>query len=120
MYADHHVIEVRKLISELPGVEYIYASSGFNVVEITFDGEKLKANEIERVLDQVGYLDELSLPVETGAAAYLADDSPSYFRHTQVFETSKDSVGFAQNVSYSGRPLWNCPGIGVIKTTMED
>jgi len=120
MYADHHVIEVRRLISELPGVESIYASSAFNIVEIMFDEEKLKANEIESVLDQAGYLVEISLPIETGASAYLADNGPSYFRHTQVYETTPDAVSFAQNVSYSGRPLWNCPGIGVIKTTMED
>jgi hypothetical protein len=44
----------------------------------------------------------------------------SYFRHTEVFETSRQVVSFAQKVSYSGKPLWNCPGFGVIKSNMEE
>ena len=115
MYADHHVIEVRQLISKLPGVEDMYASSAFKVVEVIFDEGAITKSEIESVLSEAGYLDELTLPIEAGAAAYLAEDTPSYFRHTEVYETTQDEISFAQNVSYTGRPLWNCPGIGVVK-----
>ena len=44
MYGDHHVIEVRKLISAIPGVEEIYASSCFQVLEVSFDESKLTEN----------------------------------------------------------------------------
>jgi len=29
-------------------------------------------------------------------------------------------VSFAQNVSFLGKPLWPCPGMGVISKPMED
>ena len=120
MYADHHVVEVRRVLFELPGVEDVYASSAFGAVEVTYDPEKLNMNEIESKLEEAGYLGELIIPVESGAAAYLAEDTPSYFRQTEVFETTQQVVGFAQKIDHSGRPLWNCPGMGVIKNTMED
>lgn len=120
MFADHHVIEVRRLLFELPGVEDVYASSAFGAVEVTYNPEKIGSKDLETKLDEAGYLGELALPVEAGAAAYLAEDTPSYFRHTEIYETAQDMVSFAQEVNQSGRPLWNCPGVGVIKTTMED
>ncbi len=120
MYGDHHVQEVRRIILELPGVEDVYASSAFHMVEVLYDPEKITNQEIENKLSEYGYLGELPIPIEADVAAYLADDVPSYFRHTEVFETAQNEVGFAQNISFSGRPLWNCPGMGVIKTTMED
>ena len=29
MYGDHHVVEVRRILMDIPGVEDVYASSGF-------------------------------------------------------------------------------------------
>ena len=115
MYADHHVQEVRRVLFELPGVEEVYASSAFKAVEISYDPEKVNQADLEEKLEALGYLDEISLPVEANAAVYLAVDQPAYFRHTAIHQSTKD-VSFTQNVSYSGRPLWNCPGFGVIKT----
>lgn len=121
LYGDHHVSEVRKVLLEIPGVEDVYASSAFQAVEVTFDPDKVKEKDISNKLEETGYLGEWILPVEADAATYLESDrSSSYFRHTDVFEKSREVVGFAQNVSYSGRPLWNCPGFGVIKSEMED
>ena len=85
------------------------------------NADKLDDQEIETKLNEAGYLGEWELPVEADAATYLkADRTESYFRHTEVFEKSQHTVSFAQNVGTSGRPLWNCPGIGVVKTDMED
>jgi copper chaperone CopZ len=121
MYGDHHVLEVRRILQEINGVENIYASSAFQAVEVKFDPEKVSGKQIEKKLEEAGYLGELELPIEADAATYLNEDrSESFFRHTEVFETSKQVVSFAQNVNYTGRPLWNCPGIGVIKSEMEE
>ena len=120
MYGDHHVQEVRRILFELPGVEDVYASSAFLVVEVTFDPEQVNAEKIENILDEAGYLGELPVPVESGEPVYLAEDTPSYYRHTEVFEKTQQVVGFEQEVIYSGRPLWNCPGLGVVTETMED
>jgi len=121
MYGDHHVIEVRRILLEMPGVESVYASSAFQALEITIDPDQIDSEKIEKKLLDMGYIGDWALPIEADASTYLnADRTESYFRHTEVFETSKQVVSFAQNVSYTGRPLWNCPGIGVIKSDMED
>ena len=121
MYADHHVIEVRRILLEIPGVEDVYASSAFQAVEVTFDPGKVTEETIRKTLESAGYLGEWVLPIEADASTYLQGDrSKSYFRHSQVYETSRTTVSFSQQVSYSGRPLWNCPGIGVVKERMED
>ncbi len=121
LYGDHHVLEVRRILLDTPGVSDVYASSAFQAVEVTYDPAKVDEQEITRKLEEAGYMEEWTLPVEADAATYLEQDrSRSFFRHTAVFETSGQVVSFAQNVSYSGRPLWNCPGMGVIKNMMED
>ena len=121
LYGDHHVTEVHRLLGELSGVEQVYASSGFRAVEVTYDPDQVEEAKIKAKLVEAGYTAELPVAVEADAATYLeADRSQSFFRHTQVFETNREVVSFAQNVSYSGRPLWHCPGFGVIKNTMEE
>jgi copper chaperone CopZ len=116
MYADHHVVEVRRVLLELPGVEDVYASSGFQEVEVTFDPAKLTPDTIHSRLKEAGYQGELPTPVEAGAATYLEKGDRSFFRHTTVYENVRQTVSFAQNVSYHGRPLWPCPGMGPIQT----
>ena len=56
MYADHHVVEVRRILHDVPGVRAVYASSAFGVVEIEFDAEHTSAAALERRLDEEGYL----------------------------------------------------------------
>ncbi len=119
VYGDHHVLEVRKALLEISGVEDVYASSAFHVVEVTYDPKKVSEEAIKNKLEEMGYLSELNLPVEMGATG--EERIPGvFFRHTDVFETTKQVVGFRQEISYSGRPLWYCPGFGVIKNKMED
>ena len=47
MYGDHHVIEVRRILQLIPGVEEVYASSAFQAVEVTFDPDKVTGKQIE-------------------------------------------------------------------------
>lgn len=116
MYGDHHVIEVQRILLEIPGVEEVSASSCFHTVEIAFDGSKVGRNEIQNKLEQAGYLDELTVPVETDTAVTQTNGAQKpFFRHTAAFEQTKQTVSFAQTVSYAGRPLWPCPGMGVLK-----
>ncbi len=121
LYGDHHVLEVRRMLLDLPGVEEVYASSAFRVVDVTYDPEKTNEAAISSVLSSSGYLGEWSLPEEKGVAIETtAERLGTYFRHTEVFETSRQVVSFTQKVSFSGRPLWNCPGFGVINNRMEE
>ncbi len=117
MYGDHHVVEVRNLLTGLPGAHEVYASSSFHIVEIQYDESQLSEENIRDKLDAAGYLGELVLPEETSAAAVEQNDL-KFFRHTAVLEQVGETVSFAQTVPHQQRPLWPCPGIGAI--TMED
>ena len=120
LYADHHVSEVRRILFELPGVEDVYASSAFQIVEVTYDQDKINDLEIAVKLDEAGYLGEWSPPIEHGEVPPEDGAKKTYSRQTIAYQQTRQTVGFAQNVSYLGRPLWPCPGMGVIKSTMED
>ena len=50
----------------------VYASSAFQVVEVTYDPEKINDLEIAMKLDEAGYLGEWTVPIEAGATAYHA------------------------------------------------
>jgi copper chaperone CopZ len=121
LFGDHHVTEVRRILLGLPGIMDVYASSAFQVVEVTYDPEKINDLEIAMKLDGAGYLGEWTVPIESGASTYQATNGlKPYFRHTAAYEQTRLTVSFAQNVSYLGRPLWPCPGMGVISKPMED
>ena len=115
MYGDHHVTEVRKLISAIPGVEDIYASSCFHIVEVTYDESKVDAGTIEEKLEEAGYFGEMSFPVEAGTGSTAPNGKKAFFRHTAVLEQVGETVSFAQKAPYKGRPLWPCPGVGAIQ-----
>jgi copper chaperone CopZ len=119
MYGDHHVIEVRRILLAIPGVEDVYASSGFRAVEVTYDPEKVNDLEIQLKLDEAGYLGEWTILAESGVAVARTNGDGS-FRHTAVYEQTRQVVSFAQNVGSMGRPLWPCPGMGVIKSMEEE
>jgi copper chaperone CopZ len=121
LFGDHHVLEVRRMLLDMPGVENVYASSAFRVVDVSYDTDKTSEEAISQVLSSIGYLGEWLQPEEKGVAAQtVAERKETYFRHTEVFETSRQVVSFTQRVSFSGRPLWNCPGLGVINNKMEE
>lgn len=115
MYGDHHVIEVRRVLLELPGVNDVYASSAFRTVEVQYDPAKTEPQQIEAVLDEAGYLGELAIAEETGALAVQPEGQEIYLRHTEAFNYTRETISFAQQVPFSGRPLWPCPGMGVLK-----
>jgi len=116
LYGDHHVTEVRRILEGQAGVSEVYASSAFQVIEVTFDPEKISVEEITKQLEQAGYLGELPMTSETGIAVEKKEGD-GIFRHTATYETIKDTVSFAQSVRYTGRPLWPCPGLGPVKSS---
>ena len=111
MYGDHHVSEVRRILLELPGVADVYASSCFQVAEVTYDPARVDAGVITARLDQAGYLGGLAAPRETGEATNSPDRSKAFFRHTTAYQQTGRIIGFAQTVGYTGRALWPCPGM---------
>lgn len=120
MFADHHVIEVRRILLEMPGVSDVYASSAFQVAEVTYDPDAVSEADLEDKLQNAGYLGEFTITTEAGVPATSKNGDDVFFRHSEIFENTKETIGFAQEVSYVGRPLWPCPGIGVIKPLEEE
>lgn len=119
MYGDHHVVEVRRILLDLPGVEDVYASSAFRVVDVQYDPEKVSEDQIEERLVEAGYAGEIPMLAETGKSATMEDRIP-FSRHTAVYKQASEVVTFTQSVSSMGRPLWPCPGVGVVSKQMEE
>lgn len=119
MYGDHHVLEVRRLLSALPGIADIYASSAFQIVEVTYDPQAVDEGRIRATLEEAGYLEPLPVPTETDQPVYQSEDPNVFFRHSAAYAQAGQTVSFAQRVSYAGRPLWPCPGMGPLQTMDE-
>lgn len=118
MYADHHVIEVRRVLLEAPGVAAVDASSAFHVVKIAYDSDKTSEDALKKILDEHGYLGALEVPLESGKPAVDSGGS-AYFRHSAAHESSGTAVSFGQEVTASGKPLWPCPGMSPAPTMDE-
>lgn len=120
MYGDHHVIEVRRLLFDLPGVADVYASSSFQIVEVEFDETKLDPDRIEATLDEAGYLGELPIPTENETPLTRGNgQKQGFFRHTAAHANTGHVVSFAQKIPYAGRPLWPCPGMGPLESVPQ-
>jgi copper chaperone CopZ len=119
LYGDHHVIEVRRILLEIPGVEDVYASSAFRLVEVTYDPAKVPPEALLTKLEEAGYSGDLPVPVEVGATP-VEGNGKAFFRHTAVYQTTRNVVSFQQRVKYEGRPLWPCPGMGPLTTQPEE
>ncbi len=121
LYGDHHVLEVRRILLEMPGIEDVYASSAFRLVDVTYDPDKVSEEQIKSALEQAGYSGELPIPVEMGTQAVQGNGGKKrFFRHTTTYETTRTIVSFQQRVNYEGRPLWPCPGMGTLKTNIPE
>ena len=122
MYGDHHVVEVRRILLETPGISEVYASSCFQVVEVDYDPAQLDTKTIRDKLIDAGYSDELAVPTETGVAAYGQEngDNSAFFRHTAAHKQTDKLISFSQQIGDAGRPLWPCPGMGVIERVLEE
>ncbi len=120
MYGDHHVVEVRHILLSLDGVEDVYASSGFRAAEITYNAKKITKAEITAKLEEAGYLGELPIPRETDTPANENNGTGTFFRHTEAYAQTSRVVSFGQNIGFTGRALWPCPGMKPIRSVDEE
>ena len=119
MYGDHHVLEVRRILLELDGVSNVYASSGFQVVEVEYNSKKTPKKDLIAALEKAGYSSDFKIPEEQSIPANEQKDT-AYFRHTEASENTGNIVSFEQTVRIQRSPLWPCPGFGAVKTkTLE-
>ena len=118
LYGDHHVTEVRKLLQNIQGVDEVYASSAFRMVEVTYDPSKVNDLDIQIILDEAGYLGEWTIPSEFGRVVESRGEFDQMSRHSSVYESTRQVTSFSQTVTATDRPLWNCPGMGVITSKL--
>ena len=119
MYGDHHVVEVRRILLSLDGVEDVYASSGFRAVEISYNNKKVTKAQLTDALEGAGYLGELPIPKESELPANESNGQGTFFRHTEAYAQTSRVVSFGQNIGFEGRALWPCPGMTPI-TSMDE
>lgn len=110
LYGDHHTTAVRQLLEGLDGVQDVYVSSAFKQVSLSFDKKKASSEKIEQTLSEAGY------STEEFESAYPTSIKERETRHTAAVAGVGDSLSFAQNVPYEGRPLWPCPGFTIPAT----
>ncbi len=118
MYGDHHVIEVRRILQELTGIENIFASSAFQYLEVDYDENQTGEQDIIATLENAGYTGEMTFIEESSLPATETKNEKA-FRHTAAFEQTKQ-VSFHQATVDNSRPLWPCPGFGTIAKKMEE
>jgi copper chaperone CopZ len=119
MYGDHHVVEVRRILLALPGIIDVYASSAFHSIEVTFSPDQASEADIMTCLEEAGYLGDVDAPMESGAPAYHSQAGETFYRQTSTFETIRHAVSFTQKTPFQGRPIWPCPGMGVVRKEEE-
>lgn len=55
LWADHHVLKVRDALTDLEGVEDVYASSAWKQVLVTYEDGNVDRAAIEEALAEAGY-----------------------------------------------------------------
>lgn len=114
MFGDHHVMEVRRILLDFDGVNEVYASSAFRALEVDYNSKRVTKKELTEALEKAGYLRDFSIAMEPSIPAN-EDIEGAYFRHTEAFEQTGNTVSFEQAVRVQRSPLWPCPGMGVIQ-----
>lgn len=70
LWADHHTLKVREVLTQLPGVSNVVASSAFRMVAMSYDPAVTSPEAISRSLTAAGY------PVAEEGQGVLAQPVP--------------------------------------------
>lgn len=118
MYGDHHVKEVRKILLNAEGVSEVYASSSFQVVEVSYNSKKITKDKIMQLLENAGYSGDMEIPLEPSTPV-TERKGEKYFRHTSYSDHTQNVIGFEQEVGYQGRSQWPIPGMGILEVSKK-
>ena len=91
MYADHHVLVARELLTGMDGVAEVYASSAFKQVLVQYDPAVLGPDAITGALSKAGYTQEMQMPVQD----QLPEDAwrKGNFRMTKTYQADLEMSG---------------------------
>jgi copper chaperone CopZ len=107
LYGDHHTTAVKQILEGLEGVKDIYVSSAFKQISVSYDKKKTSPETIEKALADEGY------STEEFETAYPTSIKEREMRHTAAVAGIGETLSFARNIPFEGRPLWPCPGFSV-------
>lgn len=109
MYGDHHVTEVRRILSGLSGVpsETIYASAAWQRVQLDYDPVKASAETIKKALEAQGYAGEAD-PTHVPPISPRTKNSTLYAVGPSAMEQ------FVEKVPAWGGAFGPCPGFEVL------
>ena len=101
MYGDHHVVEVRQIVTALPGVKEVRASASRRKIFIAFDLAQVTLEAISAALAQGGFA--------PGAASAAASETGDHL----PIVAAADQVDVRES-KYSPPPAFGvCPGLEV-------
>jgi len=87
LFADHHVLTVRKTLLDVEGVDNVIASSMYRDVTVDFDPAKTSSDEIQGAIETAGYPIGVE-PVLTDFVPAHEDGSSWYTILKRVTETN--------------------------------
>lgn len=95
MYADHHVLVVRDLLTGQDGVSDVYASSAFRQVLVHYEPDVIQPEAISTLLEEAGYTQDMEVAVQ----GIQAEDAwkQGAFRMTQTHPADRVMSGEHRN-----------------------
>ncbi|MCJ7626581.1 MAG: heavy-metal-associated domain-containing protein [Anaerolineaceae bacterium] len=118
LFGDHHVLEVRRILMELPGIENLYVSSAFQVVDLIYDEARLGPDEIRAKLEKAGYIRMLPGVTENEPNG-IDGRKVSIKRRTETTEGAQ-TVSFIQMIPSVDEIVWPCPGFGPVRGDVKN
>ena len=119
LFGDHHVLEIKKIFSEVEGVSDIYISSAYNFVKIEYDENVTNEEVFISFLKDSGYEDGMGFETETFGVDPAAEGHKKHFRKSVLYGQTGETQGFKQNVTKTTRKNWPSPGMGNLETGIE-
>jgi copper chaperone CopZ len=88
LWADHHVINVRKVLLGAPGVASVYASSAFKEIAVEYDGKATTPDQLAKLLAAAGYPPATGISPDDGKVIYGEFDAMWRERGNRVTTTN--------------------------------
>jgi len=119
LYGDHHVLEIKKILSGVEGVKEFYISSAYKLVKIEYDEKITTEDALKSILEEAGYKGELGFEIEKLDVDPREDDHKKHFRKGVLYDQTGLTQGFKQKATKTTRKVWPSPGMGNLETGSE-
>jgi copper chaperone CopZ len=119
LFGDHHVLEIRRILSEVEGVKDIFISSAYNFLKIEYDESATSEEAIKTLLEEAGYYGDLGFEFEQFGLEPGSGDHKKHFRKGVLYDQTGQTQGFTQKATKTSREDWPSPGMGKLEIGKE-